>query len=59
MTGDDMSDAPNQTPQQDARFHTYATHRIPWYVRLMWLMFWIGLIWYVIAFAIPAAKEYF
>ena len=59
MNVQDTSDAPNQTPGQDARFHTYSTHRIPWYVRLMWLLFWIGLIWYVIAFAIPAAKEYF
>lgn len=48
-----------EAPEQDAMFHTYETHRIPWYVRLMWLGFWIGLIWYIIKFAIPAAKTYF
>jgi hypothetical protein len=54
-----MADQDRSTPQQDATFHTYQTHHIPWYVRLMWLGFWIGLIWYIIKYAIPAAKTYF
>jgi len=53
-----MLEAPNQSPQQDSEFHTYVTHRIPWYVRAMWIAFWIGLIWYVIEFAIPSAKTF-
>lgn len=44
---------------EDRQFHTYTTHRIPWYVRLMWIAYWIGLIWYIIAYAIPAARSYF
>lgn len=54
-----MSTTGPDTPDRDARFHTYETHRIPWYVRLMWLGFWIGLIWYILKYGIPAAKTYF
>ncbi len=44
---------------QDKKFHTFATHRIPWYVRAMWIAFWIGLIRYLVKFAIPSAKNCF
>ena len=47
------------TQEQEERFHTYTTHRIPWYVRAMWICFWIGAIWYVIKFAIPMAKSFY
>ncbi len=47
------------TPQEEGRFHTYTTHRIPWYVRLIWVGFWVGAIWYIIRYAIPMAKNYF
>ncbi|MCC7291679.1 MAG: hypothetical protein IT449_06430 [Phycisphaerales bacterium] len=43
----------------DRRYHSYTTHRIPWYVRLMWVVFWVALVWYLVKFAIPAAKTYF
>jgi hypothetical protein len=46
-------------PTKDKEYHTYTTHRIPWYVRVMWILFWIGLMWYMIRFAFPAAREYF
>ena len=54
-----MTEPSETTPQKDKEFHTYQTHRIPWYVRAMWILFWIGLIWYIIKFAIPNAKNYF
>lgn len=55
-----MPDSPEMpTPEQDAKFHTYTTHRIPWYVRAIWIGFWIGAIWYVIKFAIPMAKTFY
>jgi len=47
------------TPEQDRRFHSYQTHRIPWYVRAIWLAYWIGAVWYVFEFAIPWAKRFF
>lgn len=46
-------------PQNEGRYHTYVTHHIPWYVRALWICFWVGAIWYVVKFAIPMAKNYF
>lgn len=46
-------------PNEEGAFHTYTTHHIPWWVRAMWVVFWIGLIWYTVVFALPAAREFF
>lgn len=54
-----MADAPPPTAQEEGAYHTYLTHHIPWYVRLMWVCFWIGAIWYIVRYAIPMAKNYF
>jgi hypothetical protein len=54
-----MSRPPDTSVQEDRSFHTYTTHHIPWYVRLMWVGFWVGAIWYVVKYAIPMAKNYF
>ncbi len=53
-----MSDAEKQIVDEH-RFHTYTTHAIPWWVRAIWLFFWVGTIAYFIAYLIPAAKHYF
>ncbi len=53
-----MTDLPPTTPESDKVHHTYETHRIPWYVRAMWIGFWVGAIWYVLKYAIPIAKQY-
>jgi hypothetical protein len=45
--------------QEDGRFHTYTTHRIPWWVRAMWIAFWIGAIWYMVKYTIPMTRNYF
>lgn len=55
----DPATGSNAAPQDENRFHTYVTHHIPWYVRAMWIAFWIGLVWYLVAYAIPNAKNYF
>ena len=44
------------TPEQESRFHTYARHVIPWYVRLIWLFFWVFAIGYVVAYFLPAIQ---
>lgn len=54
-----MSESSNTPPEKDCEFHTYTTHRIPWYVRGMWLGFWIGAIWYAIKYVIPMVRNYF
>lgn len=35
------------------RFHTYVGNRIPWYVRLIWLCFWVFAVYYVITYLFP------
>jgi hypothetical protein len=35
------------------RFHTYVSNRIPWYVRLIWLCFWVFAVYYVISYLFP------
>lgn len=52
-----MSSTPDpSTPEQESRFHTYASHVIPWYVRLIWVLFWIFAIGYVIKNFLPAIQ---
>ncbi|HRX86099.1 MAG TPA: hypothetical protein P5572_13850 [Phycisphaerae bacterium] len=51
--------APGTSPAEENKFHTYTTHRIPWFVRFIWICFWIGLVWYIVRWAIPSAKNYF
>ena len=45
-----------RTPRQDEQFHHYTGNRIPWYVRFMWLGFWIIAIYYTIRFIFPALR---
>lgn len=42
---------------EEGRRHTYAGTRIPWYVRLLWIAFWIFAISYVIRFLLPALQQ--
>jgi hypothetical protein len=44
------------TPEQEERYHTYASVVIPWYVRLIWLLFWIFAIGYLVKFFLPAIQ---
>ncbi len=42
------------TPEQ--KYHNYSSNDIPWYVRLMWLGFWVLAIVYTIRFLFPALQ---
>lgn len=54
-----MSEPIGPNAQQESQYHNYTTHRIPWFVRIIWIGFWIGLVWYLVKYAIPSAKNYF
>ena len=41
---------------REGRCHTYFTHRIPWYVRFIWLLFWVFAVAYVIRYLFPALQ---
>lgn len=43
--------------EQELRYHTYVSHVIPWYVRLIWLVFWIFAIGYIVTNFLPAIQR--
>ncbi len=57
-----MSDAqhaggPDQTtPEQEHVWHYYRGNQIPWYVRVIWLGFWIFTVYYIIQNFFPAMQ---
>lgn len=42
---------------QDSRQLTYVSNAIPWFVRMMWLLFWIFAIAYAVTFFLPAIQK--
>jgi hypothetical protein len=44
-------------PEKESQFHTYSSHIIPWYVRLIWVIFWIFAITYVVQNFLPAIQR--
>jgi hypothetical protein len=44
------------TVEAENQFHMYRGNDIPWYVRLMWLGFWILTVVYVIRYMFPAIQ---
>ncbi len=38
------------------QFHHYTGNRIPWYLRLMWILFWIFAIYYTLSYLFPALR---
>lgn len=44
------------SPEQDLQYHTYSSSVIPWYVRLIWVVFWIFAAAYVIRNFLPAIQ---
>jgi len=43
--------------EQEHRHHTYTSNVIPWYVRLIWILFWIFAIYYGITYFLPAIQS--
>lgn len=55
-TGVDQTAGDPNSARREGRFHTYVGNRIPWYVRLIWLLFWIFAVGYVIVYLFPALQ---
>jgi hypothetical protein len=47
----------NATAQDESRFHHYVGSTIPWYVHLLWVVFWCFAAWYVIGLLLPALRS--
>lgn len=46
----------DDSAHREGRYHTYTGNRIPWYVRLIWLMFWVFAVSYVFLYLFPALQ---
>jgi len=44
------------TPEQEHAFHYYRGNEIPWYIRTIWLGFWIFTVYYIIRYFFPAMQ---
>ncbi len=51
-----MSEPETTSAEVEHQYHHYTGNRIPWYVRLMWLFFWIFAVAYTIRFLFPALR---
>ncbi len=45
------------TAEQESIFLQYTGNAIPWYVRLIWIIFWCGAIAYVVTWYLPALQS--
>ena len=46
----------NSSPEAEGRFHAYVGNAIPWYVRLLWVGFWVLCVSYILTWLVPALK---
>lgn len=47
----------NTPPEVENQYHDYRTHRVPWYVHLLWVGFWILCIWYILYYQFPIIPD--
>jgi hypothetical protein len=48
-----MNSVDEKSPEDEHRFHAYVGNRIPWYVRAIWIGFWVFAIYYTIRYLFP------
>jgi len=54
VTNSDSVEQP--VPEHEHSFHHYRGNAIPWYVRVIWIGFWIFTVYYIIANFFPAMQ---
>ena len=56
MKGYSVSEFKRTSIKTDDTYHAYRGNEIPWYVRLIWIGFWVFAITYTIRFLFPAVQ---
>jgi hypothetical protein len=51
-----MAEIETTTAQDEGRYHRYVGSKIPWFIHLLWVLFWCFSAWYVIGLLLPALK---
>jgi hypothetical protein len=55
-----MSSKPEDLPpEEENKNHTFVTNRIPWFVHVIWVTFWILAIIYIVTYQFPAIRTEF
>jgi hypothetical protein len=49
----------NVPPEVENQNHTYVTNRIPWFVHLIWVAYWVLAISYVLYYQFPVIRDEF
>jgi hypothetical protein len=52
-----MNPEQEQTAEAEHRFHNYVGSRIPWYVRFIWIGFWIFAVYYTVTYLFPSLQQ--
>jgi hypothetical protein len=52
-----VTEVETTSAREEGRFHHYVGSTIPWYVHLLWVVFWCFAAWYVIGFLLPALRN--
>jgi len=52
-----MSTLDPHSPQAEHRHHAYVTNRIPWYVRAVWIFFWVFAVYYTVTYLFPTLRN--
>jgi hypothetical protein len=56
MTATEKPPLDDSSANVEARYHNYESSRIPWYVRLVWLLFWVFAVYYTLQNLFPALR---
>jgi hypothetical protein len=52
-----MPQQPDSSAQTEHSYHRYVGNRIPWWVRMIWLGFWVFAIYYVVTYLFPSLQS--
>ena len=51
-----IPEADKNTPEAEHENHRYIGHEVPWYVHVLWVLFWLFAIGYVLRFLFPVIQ---
>lgn len=51
-----VATADPDSPASEGKFHNYRTNAIPLAVHIIWILFWIGAVYYLVNYLLPALR---
>jgi hypothetical protein len=53
---DPVTSTDPDSPTSEGMFHNYRTNAIPFAVHIIWILFWIGAVYYLVQYLLPALR---